>query len=86
MTRMTIAAFPIVELTAGASLGSLISTIYKNLRGQLTHSDYIACYRIAKRQIPCYGYKDVNEAGKTNACQHNARSAKVRIVTDLIQY
>ena len=76
MTRMTMAALPIVEDIDGASAG-LLAIFMGCWRRKRTHSDHIASNGVPKRQVAGNGHKDVKEPGSTCAGNDNACGSKV---------
>lgn len=87
MTRMTMAALPMVEDIDGASATlSATQTWRRNMESGLTHRNDIASHCITEGQIPGNSNKDVEESCNAYTGDDDRGSPEMRIVANFVQY
>ena len=85
MTRMTMAALPIVEETDGRSNKFVNYPTREGQTGGLTHCYDIASHCIAEGEIPSDSDKHIEESRNTYASDNHSRGSEMRIIAYLIQ-
>ena len=86
MTRMTIAAFPIVEETLGPS-GAIISPRFGLRAGEGGHTvcNNIACNVVAEGEVASDGHENVYGTRDPNTGNNDGSGPKMRVVPYFIE-
>lgn len=87
MTRMTMAALPMVEEMDGESIKlSATQVSGKRREEELTHCDDIASYCVAEGEIASNSNKYIQECCSTYAGKDYSGGSEMRINANLVQY